>query len=542
MKRRVLVAGAVLAGFAGGQLSNWIRGEQLKKDDAIVSEAQMPKRNARLPNGGAHDVALGNALAELLRPQNDLASLTRLGRALAELDSAQIATLLDRLSREDSRDSDNHLAWLFTWWRKRDAVAADAWIRPRLDAAAQDGPTGFTFASFGRGKVILAWAKSDPAAALEFAKRHSQAGLATELVRAAMRDWPDEDYRTRIALLLDFPGGRARDVMLAELHRGWAYREPSVAFNSAESMAPGPQRDKALREILSVWAEKDAPAALREFRRIGFTDARLLSGIFAKYVVKAPADAAAMLDQLEPTLRARCGAKVVEAWAQHDPATALNWALANGIRLAPAFETLSWREHNGFNRSSSGSFQVINPLAKALEKQPDATTAWLRAMPAGAERDRVVELAINASRNVDQALALLSTVPPEVAARTANGIVQKFGDPERAHQWVTTLPAGPIRLAGWAGLGALSSADFEIPTGPERDAYLSGTLYRTGLVPEPEERLTTIAAIRDPVLQRDLLDEIMESYQRDSRAERARSALAKAPFPAEWKTRWQITQ
>jgi hypothetical protein len=540
MKMKLFFGGAaLLAGFGCGAFSSWIGSKVGNDQHAVVTNNARNDRRAFVTNE-RNDVAFGNALAELRAGDNDLTGLVRLGRALAQLDSTQIGTLLDRLEHDDWRSSDKQLSWLFTWWRKRDPAAARAWIEPRLIAAAQDGPLGFTFDFFARGQVILVWAKSDPKAALEFARLHPRTGLATKLLHAAMAEWREKDYRTKIALLLEFPAGHARDTVLAETHRGWAFREPANAFASAESMPPGPEREKAIWDVLTAWSEKDAAAALDKFDKLSLTDARLLSTMLAKYADKAPADAAALLTRLDASLLARCGPKVVEAWAQHDPASALSWALANGVRLSWVFETSSHLEHNGFSRTSSGSFQTINPLAKAFEKQPEATLAWLRTLPPGAERDRVTELAVNSCRDVDQALALFATLPAENAARTAGGIVAKFGgDAARAHQWVTALPPGPARLAGWAGLGALPNAKFDIPVGPDRDAYLTGTLHRSGLVPKPEERLATIAEVSDSVLRHDLFDEVMEEHDGGWQSDDAEAALANAPFPDEWKQRWR---
>ena len=41
----------------------------------------------------------------------------------------------------------------FKWWRRRDAAAADAWVRPRPEAFAQDGPIGFSFELSARGRL-----------------------------------------------------------------------------------------------------------------------------------------------------------------------------------------------------------------------------------------------------------------------------------------------------------------------------------------------------------------------------------------------------
>lgn len=538
----LIIAVTAIAGLALGTLST-----QRHRDAAHLNGARLPSQTSEPANysgsGDARDMAFGAALTELRQTDNDLPSLARLGTALTQLDSNQIATLLNRFEHDDAGRFDDRLAWLFAWWLKRDPAAAHAWVRPRLDAATQDGPTlGLIFEMSARGRLILAWAKADPHAAVEFARSHPRAGVSTELLRTAMSAWPDSDYRRRIELLLGFPAGIPRATALYELHRSWAYREPAAAFASAQGLEPGRERDKAISEILARWSERDGAAAFAQYRALGLSDSPLLSKILASTAAKNPAQAAAWLTQLDATQIARCAPKMVEAWAEHDPASALNWALANRIGLSAHDDWTSRIEHDGFTRSQSGSSRFVSPLGKALEKQPEATLAWLHSLAIGSERQRITELAVGACGNLDQALSLFATLPAEAGARTARGVAMRFGDdPERGREWAMSLPDGPTRTEAWAGLGFLAEARFDPPPRRDRDAFLSGTLHRSGRQLMPEEKLATMLQIGDPVLRRDMVDEVMEDYM-ESQPDEARAALEKAPVPEEWKRRWRTPE
>ena len=544
MRRLIIVALATAAGFGCGAIFS---GAHRPAPDAIHFSKKSTATNGGVRAGESdpREAAFGTALAELLRPAGDLRGLASLGAALDRLDSAQIAQMLDRLDGRAStirENFDDRLAWIFARWMKRDPSAASAWVRPRLDALAQDGPAGFTFGIKSRGKLILAWAQADPQAALEYARAHARTGIATELLRKAMSVWPDQDDRRRLALLLDFPAGKARATMLHELHRDWARRDPSAAFASAQTLEPGREREMAIRDALENWADRDGAAAFAKYRALGLADSVLLANILAIGVNNNPSQTVDWLGQLDAAQLARCAPQVVETWAERDPAAALGWALANGVRLAPqSGHQLDRIEHNGLGRSTSGGASFINPLGKALEEKPEATLAWLRALPAGGDRDRVVELAVMLCRHRDQALALFLTLPADAAARTAEKIANLFSeDPKRGREWAASLPAGPARAQAWAGLGAFPDKTFDLPPGPDRDALLSGTLHRSGVVPPPAERLAPLLEIGDPVLRRDMLDEWMESYIfGGGNVDEARAALEAAGIPDDWKQRWR---
>ena len=537
--RALFIVIAALAGLAVG--ARW-------NGDSPAQPSRGADGNAArdLPMGGASDpseTALGAALSELLHAKSSLRGMAELASALDRLDSPRVALLLDRLEREQvpwPAQFDDEIAWLFKWWQKRDPSAASAWAQPRIEALAQEGPVGFWNERSARGQLVGAWARANPQAALDFARSHPHTGAARLLLEKTMEAWWDRPVQERLALLLDFPAGHARDVALEALHSGWAVRDPAAAFASAQAMSAGPAREKASAKVLLIWADKDAAAAFARYRALGLTDSVLLSKLLEKRAAKDPAQAIEWLQQLDPAQIARAAPKIVNAWVRRDPAAALSWALENGVRLSTDEEIFFEMSHDGFRRSSSMGGGSVSPLSTALQDQPEATLRWLHELPAGAERDRVLELAATVAKKPDQALTAFAELTPEAQARVANSVARLFEkEPERGQQWAASLPGGPARIDAWKGIGALSGADIDLPPGLDRDAYIAGTLHRSVVTPLAG-RFATVLKIQDPKMRRETFDGVLEqySYMKDF-AEQTREALNAASVPEEWKQPWR---
>ena len=537
--RALFIIAAAVIGLAAGALWSGWRGDgpaRTARGADGNSSRDFSKSGASDPN----ETALGAALSGLLQEKISLREMAELAGALDRLDSPRLALLLDRLEREQAGQSDNRIAWIFQWWLKRDPAAAGEWAQPRLAALAGEGPLGQTTEGTARAQLVGAWARANPQAALDFARSHPHSGAARFLLKVRI-GWSDRPVQEELAMLLDFPAGHARDVALEELHSGWASRDPAAAFASAQALPPGAVREKAVAEVLLTWANKDAAIAFARYRTLGLTDSGLLSKLLERGAWKNPAQTIEWLQQLDPAQIARAAPKIVNAWARRDPAAALSWALENGVRLSTSEEIFLELNHDGFRRSTSMGGGSISPLATALEAQPEATLRWLHALPAGADRDRVFELAATVAKTSDQALSVFAGLAPEAQTRVASSVARLFEkEPARGQQWAASLPGGPARVAAWKGIGALSAPDVELPPGLDRDAYIAGTLNRNGPAVPPAGKLATVLTIQDATIRHASFDEVMEQigYMKDSN-EATREALKTVNVPEEWKRRWR---
>ena len=90
-------------------------------------------------------------------------------------------------------------------------------------------------------------------------------------------------------------------------------------------------------------------------------------------------------------------------------------------------------ENDGTLRGSTSSSHSVNALGEAFASKPAETLAWLRSLPMGAERNRLMELALPLIGTREQALSVFATLPPEGQARTAGSIAGKFREePDKA--------------------------------------------------------------------------------------------------------------
>lgn len=432
----------------------------------------------------------------------------------------------------------DRLSWLFLWWQKRDPQAAAIWIQPRLLAAAQDGPTSKMYVT-SADEMILGWAKADPQAALDFARRYARSALSRTLLVAALDAWPTRDRESRLAIALEFPAGPARDEATQHLLENWAADEPAGALARSRALPNEKTREKAVSAVLRKWSEKDAAGALAQYQTLGLSDRALLSDLVSNEARIHPAEAAEFLTQLDPAQIAHTGPEVVDAWAQSDPAAALAWALDHGVSVAVHVVLSEKVTHDGLERTTTSMGGGFSPLASALEKKPEETLAWIGALPAGPDRDRLLESAINAKLKLEQALQLFSSLTPEAAARTAASMAAKFtNDLARGEEWASALPAGAAREQAWAGLGQIGGEKITPPSGADRDAYLSGRVNGSGL--RGAEKLDVALQISDPVKRRDVMDEYIEGFGKFA-AKETRAWLDTAQVPEDWKIRWRAT-
>jgi hypothetical protein len=536
----LIAAGSL--GYAAGVLISKSGGAELSSS-RVTSDATQSSAATGISGAiDAMEAAYGRALIELARPSNDLWSFVALGDALEQLDASHLLRLLEVLEGSEIARRHDELLWLLKKCVARDAGAARAWMQPRLDGLALDGLLSGTFEYEDRGRLVLAWAEADPQAAFDFARLHPQSGVATALLKGAVRGWQDRTDRERVALFLKFPPGKPRDAALLELHGSWVGGDPAAAFASAQALPAGHERERTMHLVLSVWGEGDGPAAFAQYRALKLNDSRLLSRILRGTAEKNPLQAVEWLEELDAFQRARSAPLVINAWAKQDPASAFAWALTNGFALAPKMEMSTEMEHNGFRRAGSSSTSYIDPIATALKAKPKETLAWPQSLPVGATRDQLMERVVASCSDREQATALFATLPADAAARTAGYVARMFlQEPQRGLDWARTLPHGRAREAAWEALGSFSGVDVDLPPGPDLDAYLSGTLNRSGVRQKLRDDLAIVTQIQDPIRRRQVFEETMERFYAPpwDVSEEGNAALEAADLPEQWKQPWR---
>ncbi len=523
MNRALLIyAGLALGGFLFGALS---APSHREIRSPLLTNTATPARSPQEIIAPTAETALSAVLQARTR-NTKLDDLVACGEELERLDAVQMAKLLDGLRRRPAKLEDDALAQVFTWWLKRDAKSASAWIHTLLDVSAQQGPRGLAFISNNDSSLIWAWARSDAAAALNFALEHAGTAVADLFLERAMSDWPEKETARRFEFLRAFPADAAQSTALIDLLIDWTKEDPARALAAAGELADAKNREMAIAAVLRAWPANAAAQGLEQCQALGITDGAAYSNLVCQLAAADPARALEMLDQLDPARYPQNARHLATVWAEKDPISALNWTLENGVDMGGFYyPPKSIIKHDDLGRSydfpddDDEDLNAIGPLAQALQSAPDATLAWLQALPAGYDRDRLTELAAgNVGLEWKQRLALFSSLPPAAQARLAGGMADNFfHDPDAGEQWAATLPEGNARENAWQALGSHIGGRPDLPLGKDRDAFLAGAVQDDEQMTmkdlaTPATILDLALEISDPTLRQSALEGAMETY------------------------------
>ena len=269
-----------------------------------------------------------------------------------------------------------------------------------MDAAATRGLCegqrfGAGFANFDTD-LVNTWAENAPERALEFARQNSGTLLSRIVLHSAIFAWPDKDFGHRFNLLREFPAGADREKVIVSLCFSWAQTDRAAALVSASSLPAGTERDGALAEILARWAAREPVIAFTKAQAFGIRDPAVLS-VMAKETAKSdPVATAAWVAKQEPTVVAGIGNVVATFWAEGDPAAAFTWALENGVSITEPTSPSAHRIPGTMFAGHAAEMTGSSPFSAALREKPKETLAWVNSLPAGAERERYLELAARA--------------------------------------------------------------------------------------------------------------------------------------------------
>jgi hypothetical protein len=162
-------------------------------------------------------------------------------------------------------------------------------------------------------------------------------------------------------------------------------------------------------------------------------------------------------------------------------------------------------------------------------------------VPAGPEKDKMIEMAIRYAGNQPEVPALFSELPPGSSVEAARFCVYRIGrDTEAQVSCAASIPAGPAREAAWHAVGTQSSEPVPLPPGPERDAMLQGMAGVNCF--KPERAWELLKQIDDPQRRLQAWDDIALSlsYPSDSFSPSHLQTWLNLPdLPEEWKQPWK---
>lgn len=265
--------------------------------------------------------------------------------------------------------------------------------------ATQDGADHFSFPR--------AWVKTDPAAALEWA-RSLKGPHRRWMVDETIQAWVTHDIEGAIGAYTegrDELDWRSRKQFETKIPRELGRKDPTRALEwlAGTDLSPGDRQDARLR-IVRSWSTSDLEAAIEWTRQQSPVGRKQALSQISHAWVEHDVEAAAQF-YLEVGPRSQSDRQAAEtiglAFVKHDPAAALDWVdqLPQGVRAAT--EGRMMRELLKVDRGSALaefdrrlprlSVATVEVFAEAfVGSDLAAARIWLGALPSGPARDLAI--------------------------------------------------------------------------------------------------------------------------------------------------------
>ncbi len=568
MKRARLLICAALAFAAGALLakrnpSDALRAALAKDAPVSAQDGGIAKKSARARETSGED-RFGKLFSvqggSRLKYQHDLYE------ALGDLSAAEVATMIDRAEKLPAHRGYFVTMALLERWFELDAKNARAWVRAR--------PEGLPFWQI--------WAKKEPERVIAEVHLHSDLSRGDTVLNLAIAVLVGQDEKAQATCLAALPADATRDDVLVKTVADWAKTDAAGAFAFARLLPAGPLRQSTSETALREWAKADAPRAAQALvamlpeMKTGSDGSALVAAMAGALTESSGGPRAALLWLSTLPAEQRGFAPYVSAasaWAKVDPVAALTWCRENGV-------------------DTGGRGGAV--VGAAMDKHPLETVRWVQTLPAGEERDRLLERAISAtsklsfppvtdanatllipntvenrhlpksenrrkSRNAPirivqsstefGIISLLQELPPDAQARAAFSLGWSSGHNGKLDDvrvWTERLPDGALRAAAveaavayrfGANPGNREQLLAQFPNGPERDGALTG-IARREYDEAPARAAQTASEITDPNVRYEVLDGIIASWLEHNPAQ-ARTWLGGAKtLPADWTNAW----
>ncbi len=344
-----------------------------------------------------------------LRLTDNTDRVVRLREITRALQAAEIPAAVEKARRLSYSERWQVMQALGSRWAEiAPAAAAEAAVK-----AGNDG-TGWNSLLSG---VVDKWSAVDLPAAMTFLKTQPDS-RRLQLMQTVIQSVARRDPQAALKILQEQPDTNQMGWMSNQVFEQWVQRDPAEAAKNAEGMKSGVTRDRALQSVAASWAAQDPASAMRWAE--GFSD-------------KA---------NQNKLLRS-----IAQAWAQQDAKAVIEWA-------GKLYET-------GLRQDALGA-----AFGQIAGTDPGAAEAQLRLIPAGQERDNLVNRIIGSyNQDPKSGLRFVELLPqgPQRVATTVNLLSRMAAsDPKGAAEIFQTLPADQAsnQLAQFAGSLASGNLDF----------------------------------------------------------------------------------
>lgn len=246
------------------------------------------------------------------------AELARRMEKLSESEIIAALTFLEHTSRSDAH-RDLRLQLLQQLAERNPAAAAEI-----LAASVALSGTSETVRT-----VAGIWARTDPEAALAWARRLPEGDERAQGLLGVAYQWVSEQPVESLRIAAELPPSRSRDELVAIAASEWGARDPSAATAWGRSIPDEWMRDQTLASIATAWAGTEPALAARlavEEVSAGKIQNDAIVSIVQQWTALNPAEAGAWLTGFPAgELRDTSLGEFVKAWADLDLEQAGRW-------------------------------------------------------------------------------------------------------------------------------------------------------------------------------------------------------------------------
>ena len=537
----VLLASGVfgLGWFAGGRLwiDNATAHSSTGADRRLAESAGANQGLPAIPRlRFATEEDMLTTVMSAVTEEDPLLRAHRLRMILGNLSSAELGVIFQRMLRVDDRARRNAvLVPLIARWVALDATGAKMAVQPFLDRARRGGRMDWRSAEQA---VNEAWAKALPEATLQEALAAPGAPWAANAARAAMETFENGDAARQLDAFSRLPPNRLRDDLCRYAIRALADEDFAPAQAQLDLIADPRQRSKLQADLLGGLARRDPAAALDRMTELspslgsGVDGLQLVNTVLRSAARLNPADALAAIDHLPEAVRSQARGAALIGWADENPVEALEWAVANGVKVSETKALASV--------GSEGGASWYTLISTAFSHDREKTLAWLRSQPASTERDGMLKSGLW-NGPLEQRLEIYNELTPASQKGAISNIINGFGEKgetgmSAAETWVKGLPASDARCAAVESLAGrvtdntpdrIDAFTEAWPAGPEHDAALLG-ISNSVTQNDPKRGLDFATRIADPQTRFKAFAQIASSWlARDENA--ARTWIASTP-------------
>jgi hypothetical protein len=317
-------------------------------------------------------------------------------------------------------------------------------------------------------KPIAAWAANDPRHAAEVVLENGRDYAGREALKEVGKAWGRIDPKAAIQFASTINDLSAKTTLASEAIARWAEKNPVDAAAFAATQQDSALRASLAQGLLGTWAKSDAPAALAwsEEHLTGTVRTEAISGLIKSAAEKNIESAAELVAGLEPgAAQNRACASIFEAWfnkGADQRSAAFEWLaqLPDPDARAAALERVQWnwmwREPDAVRDFVAGphgnlaSPSMISQVARAeAAKNPESAMEWAALLPAdrrNSARSAVLEQWVRV--RPEGAMSYVRALP--AGAEREQGIQSvaqnlMYQAPAQVAGWMKSLPAADQR-------------------------------------------------------------------------------------------------